>query len=125
MCSTEFGIKNNTEADGLAVSRPSGLVCQLMDEILDGIYTVDDKLLFQMLAMLANTEGIYLEPSALAGMSGPFRYAKDAVVHRAVRKGGLDPFMKQATHIVWATGGSMVPENEMKEYINKGESLIK
>ncbi len=109
----------------MAVSRPSGLVCQLMDEILDGIYTVDDKLLFQMLAMLANTEGIYLEPSALAGMSGPFRYAKDAVVHRAVRKGGLDPFMKQATHIVWATGGSMVPENEMKEYINKGESLIK
>ncbi len=122
---TEFGIENITEADGLAVSRPSGLVCRMMDELLDGIYTVNDDLLFQMLALLAQTENIHLEPSALAGMPGPFRFSKDAVVRRAVRKGGLDPFMKQATHIVWATGGSMVPREEMEQYILKGKKMLK
>ncbi|SDY76801.1 D-serine ammonia-lyase [Tindallia californiensis] len=121
---TDFGIDSQTEADGLAVSRPSGLVCQMMEELLDGVFTVDDALLFKMLAMLSKTEGIQLEPSALAGMPGPFRYAKDAVVHRAVRLGGYDPFMKQATHIVWATGGAMVPEDEMKQYISKGNEML-
>jgi D-serine dehydratase len=28
--------------------------------------------------------------------------------------------MKNATHIMWATGGSMVPTEVMKEYYKKG-----
>lgn len=122
---TDFGIESKTEADGLAVSRPSGLVCRMMDELIEGIYTVEDDLLFKMLALLSQTEKICLEPSALAGMPGPFRFSKDAVVRQAVRKGGMDPFMKQATHIVWATGGSMVPKEEMDGYIMKGEKMLK
>jgi len=32
----------STAADGLAVSRPSGLVCRTMAPLLDGIYTIED-----------------------------------------------------------------------------------
>ena len=29
--------------------------------------------------------------------------------------------MKNATHILWATGGSMVPEAEMRSYYDQGK----
>jgi D-serine dehydratase len=32
--------------------------------------------------------------------------------------------MAQATHLIWATGGSMVPETEMAGYLAKGRQLL-
>ncbi len=109
----DFGIDNKTAADGLAVGRPSAFVGHLLTPFIDGIYTVSDVRLFKLLTCLADSENIYLEPSALAGMPGPFRLSH--------QKGFP---MKNAVHVVWATGGSMVPEKEMQEYYERGKNHI-
>jgi D-serine dehydratase len=110
----DFGLHGKTAADGLAVGRPSELVCQAMAELLDGAFTVRDEALFHLLALLARTEDIRLEPSALAGFAG-----LDCVA-RHEREAGLAP---SAAHIVWATGGNMVPEAEWLGYRAQAERL--
>lgn len=107
----DFGFTNETAADGLAVGRPSGFVGKMMEPILSGCYTVSDGSLFKLLRLLVDEEGIELEPSALAGMMGPVHVTK-AQFQKA--------HWKNATHIVWATGGGMVPEKEMKAYYELG-----
>jgi len=67
----EIGIDNLTAADGLAVGRASGFVGRLIEPFLSGCYTLSDERMYRMLAQLADAEGIFLEPSALAGMYGP------------------------------------------------------
>ena len=113
----DLGIAMNTAADGLAVGRASGFVGRLIEPFLSGCYTLEDRRLFRMLSQLYDTEGIALEPSALAGMYGPVCVEKDPAF--AQYRGNL-----QATHLVWATGGSMVPEEEMLRYICRGKELL-
>ncbi len=110
----DVGLDNRTAADGLAVGRPSGFVGNVMVPLLDGIITVDDKTLFGLLRMLADTERIMAEPSALAGMMGP--------VH-TIRAGRPDAQSADARHLVWSTGGGMVPEDVMKAYYTEGKSI--
>ncbi|MYL62308.1 D-serine ammonia-lyase [Bacillus hwajinpoensis] len=92
----DFGIDNKTAADGLAVGRPSGFVGRVIQPLLEGVYTVTDERMKEMLGWVYETEGIKLEPSALAGMSGP----EATAVGKSSR----------GTHLVWATGGSLVPD---------------
>lgn len=106
----ELGIDNQTAADGLAVGRASGFVGRAMEKLLDGFYTLDDQTMYDMLGWLAQEEGIRLEPSALAGMAGPQRAGVELAGAHA----------SQATHLVWATGGGMVPEDEMARYLSRG-----
>lgn len=105
----DLGIDNLTAADGLAVGRASGFVGRAMERLLDGFYTLSDQSMYDMLGWLAQEEQILLEPSALAGMAGPVRLATAG--HYA---------LDNATHLVWATGGGMVPEEEMAKYLAKG-----
>ncbi|WP_313801958.1 D-serine ammonia-lyase [Cytobacillus sp.] len=112
----DFGLDNQTEADGLAVGRPSGFVGKFLEKEISGIYTVNDDKLFTLLTILADTEGIYLEPSALAGFFGPVQVWKS----QAGGNRQLDAKLKNATHIIWGTGGSMVPADEMKKYYARG-----
>ncbi|QKE73916.1 D-serine ammonia-lyase [Arthrobacter citreus] len=118
----DFGIDNITAADGLAVGRPSGFVGKVMGPHLSGSYTISDEKLYSMLTDLADTENIYLEPSALAGMIGPIKLFKEG--SKYLLKNNLLAKMENSTHIIWGTGGSMVPEKMMKEYYQKG-SLFK
>lgn len=109
VCVQDFGIDNITEADGLAVGRPSSFVGKTMERLLSGAYTIGDDRLYKLLQALADEEQIYLEPSALAGFMGPVYVSK---------KEETD-YLENATHICWATGGSLVPKDIMQEYYNK------
>lgn len=120
----DFGIDNITAADGLAVGRPSGFVGKAMQRLIDGYYTITDDELYALLALLEQQEGVRLEPSALAGVPGIARVlAAEQGEYRA--RAGLTPGrLDRATHLVWATGGSMVPEDEMNAYLKKGRELL-
>ncbi|WP_067867959.1 D-serine ammonia-lyase [Neptuniibacter marinus] len=116
----DIGIDNKTCADGLAVGRASGFVGKFMSPLLSGIYTVEDRELYRLLALLKDEEAIGLEPSALAGAPGVVRLFKQ---HSYLEQHQLVGKMKQATHIIWATGGSMVPEEELQEYYRLGKDV--
>lgn len=112
----DIGIYGMTHADGLAVARPSGLIGRLMDPILSGIFTVQDYKLYDYLRCLDETENKRIEPSSCAAFEGVvslFNYEES--------KKYVDDFLgdtvKNAYHICWATGGSMVPEEDMKEFL--------
>ena len=111
----DLGIHNPTASDGLAVGRASGFVGRAMERLLDGFYTLSDQEMYDLLGLLARDEQIKLEPSALAGMPGPWRVSADGEWQTSH---GLDARrMMQATHLVWATGGGMVPAEEMEKYL--------
>ena len=100
---SDIGLDGKTAADGLAVGRASYLVSELMETMVSGCYTITDEELYPFLAALKDTEGIFIEPSSTASFIGP------ALVNRP------------GTHILWATGGSMVPQEEADSYYNKGK----
>lgn len=100
ICVQDIGLSGLTHADGLAVGRPSGFVGRVMKNILSGIVTVQDKSLYYYMRLLEETEGIFIEPSACAAFEG-MKYAEE-----------------NATHILWSTGGSMVPEEIRNQYRN-------
>ncbi|MBS4174872.1 D-serine ammonia-lyase [Bacillus sp. FJAT-49736] len=117
----DFGLDNHTAADGLAVGKPSSFVGNTIGHMLSGCYTVQDQRLFTLLHDLADAENIYLEPSAAAGIFGPIQIFKKMVGLQYISVQKLQDKMENAYHLVWATGGSMVPDNERKEYYRRGE----
>ncbi|WDY58632.1 D-serine ammonia-lyase [Pseudomonas sp. PSKL.D1] len=119
----DFGISNKTVADGLAVGRPSGFVGRSMQRMLDGYYTVADDELMRLLALLHRSEGIALEPSALAGAPGVHHVLHERQGYQQ-RLGFSQEILANATHLIWATGGGMVPEQEMRSYLSKGAALL-
>jgi len=118
----DFGIDGTTAADGLAVGRASGFVGRAMQRLVDGYLTVSDDTLFRHVAQLDALEGLRLEPSAVAGVPGMVRVLTESQGYRA-RMGFDDAALAQATHLAWATGGSMVPEDEMATYLARGRAL--
>lgn len=114
----DFGIDNVTAADGLAVGRPSGFVGKAMQRLLDGYYTVTDERLYQLLVLAHDLEQVRLEPSALAGMPGMVQVLQ--ATQYLARMGLTAQRMANATHLVWGTGGSMVPDDEYAAYLAKG-----
>ncbi len=116
----DFGLNNVTDADGLAVGSPSGFVGKTLEKMISGVYTVQDKTLYKQLCMVADVLKISLEPSALAGLSGACKLLHTTDGERYVENHALGQHMPKATHIAWATGGSMVPANIMEAYYEKG-----
>ena len=68
--------------------------------------------------VLKHTEDIFLEPSACAAFQGPIRLNQEEVVKEYLKAQNLKEKMDKATHIAWATGGSLVPEEIREEYKN-------
>lgn len=117
----DIGIDNITSADGLAVGRPSGFVGKVVEHIISGCYTVSDENMFRLLKQMKDSEGISLEPSALAGAMGPIKVCGTEEGQQYINKKQID--LSKSTHIIWATGGNMVPEAERKLYYEKAEKL--
>jgi len=115
----EFGIDNMTAADGLAVGRPSGFVGKTLAKDISGVVTIDDKTLYRLLKMLADSENIFLEPSALAGFMGVIKLFETSG-QQYLNNCHLTDHMPNAVHIVWGTGGSMVPKDIMQDFYQKG-----
>lgn len=111
----DIGLSNRTEADGLAVGRPSRFVGTLMESVISGCYTVDDSFLFRSLKGMFETENIFMEPSAHAGVYGPIELMMQGTSY--IEKHGLTDKMENATHIIWSTGGDLVPEELRQQYL--------
>ena len=120
----DFGIDNITSADGLAVGRASGFVGKTLENLVSGCYTVTDENMFRLLYMMAENEHIYLEPSALAGVAGIYRMFSSEEGKTYLRSSDLEGREDSIIHVAWATGGSMVPQDIMKQYCETGKKLI-
>lgn len=117
---TDVGLSGLTEADGLAVSRPSALVSPLMAKMLDGCFTVRDERLYPYLANLGELENLWIEPSACAAFPGPGLVASNIINDEKNYDSIAEAY--DPINIVWATGGSAVPEDIMHEYYRKGKN---
>lgn len=115
----DIGLSGNTQADGLAVSRPSAFVGEVILPFLSGGFTIKDKRLFEYLHLLWEREGIFIEPSACAAIHGPVCMGRSAVMDEYKYDNHLGKYMANATHIIWATGGCLVPDEVREQLLNK------
>lgn len=118
----DVGLTNSTEADGLAVAQASMLVAPLMVERLDAIYTLTDEQLLALYCADQETTRLGVEPSAAAGFAGPLMLSTDDGKAYLGRH-GLSALMAQANHIIWTTGGSLVPADERVSLLAKARGL--
>ena len=118
----ELGLTNRTEADGLAVPRASLPAAELMGPLLSGCFTVRDQTLFEHLARVLETTGERIEPSAAAGFSGPAMLTQSAPGRRWLAAQGLLEHLPQATHLVWTTGGLLVPPGEFERFVRRASA---
>ncbi len=107
----DIGLTNRTEADGLAVAQASMLVAPLMVERLDAIYTLTDDQLLSLLLVDHETIGLGVEPSSASAFAGPLMLSTEPG-KAYLAKHGLTDRVGQATHIMWTTGGSLIPATE-------------
>lgn len=119
----DLGIDNCTAADGLAVGRASGFVGRAMERLLSAFYTLSDEEMYALLGLTHRHQQLALEPSALAGMAGPWRISAETA---QLAKQGIDArALAGATHLVWATGGGMVPQQERDRYLQAALDALK
>ncbi|BEP29288.1 D-serine ammonia-lyase [Helicovermis profundi] len=113
----DIGLTNITLADGLAVGRASGLVSKTLSHSIAGFYTTSDDRLKFLLKEMYKEENIFLEPSALIGLEGPNYIFNSIEGKTLINKFDLTDKMNNSIHIVWATGGSMVPKSERELFL--------
>lgn len=104
----DYGLDNITELDGLAVGSPSDFVAPLAEKLCNGFYTINDEDMFRYLYILDETENIKVEPSAAAGIPGPF---------------ATDNINRDAYHIIWTTGGLFVPDDIYDKMFLRGKLI--
>ena len=116
----DFDIDGITEADGLACASPSGFVTRMDRNIVSGDFTVDDARLYEFMRMLNDTEAIRIEPSSCAAFLGPLQIAKTPAGYNYLNAQGITgERLQNATHICWATGGALVPEDVWEEWFKE------
>ena len=114
------GLRLKTVADGLAVGRASGHAGSMMRNLVSGVYTLDDDSLLCFLQALYRTENLRIEPSAAAGFAGPFFLCCTPPGTGWLNAKRLAERMAAATHLVWTTGGSLLPDAEFEALAARG-----
>ena len=115
----DIGLKNDSVADGLVVGRASPLVGSLIRHLVSGVFTVTDRMLFRFVYWLEKSEGIRIEPSAAAGFAGPLFLMSTQDGADYVSRAGLRDVTANIRHLVWMTGGRLVPESVFEGYIKQ------
>ena len=70
--------------------------------------------------MLSITENIRIEPSSCAAFLGPLQVARTPAGHNSPTVHGITgERLQNATHICWATGGALVPEDVWEEWFKE------
>ena len=123
ICVQDIGLSGKTEADGLAVGRPSKFVGKTIAPMLAGEFTVEDEKLYRFMGALKETEDIFIEPSSCAAFMGPAKICSSKEGKQFLKEHGLEDKMEHAAHIAWATGGRLVPEAVRRQYYEKSRSL--
>ncbi|MEJ8752126.1 D-serine ammonia-lyase [Lagierella sp. ICN-221743] len=114
----DIGLSGLTQADGLAVARPSGFVGKVMDEILSGVFTIDDEYLFEYMKDLYSSENIFIEPSAASTFQGVGRLYNDGEFQSYITE-NIKTKQENIHHILWSTGGSLVPMDIREKLIKR------
>lgn len=107
----DIGLDNQTVADGLAVGRASRFVGKVLRRVVDTVITVSDEEMLRWVRVMYERTGLRLEPSAAAAPA-----AWDAIT----RSGNYS--QRTGFHLLWATGGSLLPEAEFMRYLSQGGS---
>ena len=117
----DVGLDNVTEADGLAVGQASEFVVPLVRPLVSGLFTTRDADLLKDLYRLEESQGLRIEPSAAAGFRGPqWILQSEAGSQYLARRGIVPEQLARATHILWTTGGSLMPEEEYRRFHARG-----
>ena len=119
ICVQDVGLTGMTEADGLAVGRPSGFAGRVIEPLLSGEMTLNDGRLYAYLRDLWACEGIFIEPSACAAFEGVRAAMVSPEFEHYIKANGLEKKMRSAVHLPWATGGRLVPAEERLAYLRK------
>jgi D-serine dehydratase len=112
----DLGIDLKTDADGLAVSRPSRFVGRMMESLVSGCYTLKDAVMYKHLLDMYESVDIEVEPSAAAGCEGPKILLNTAEGREYLRKHSLTGKMDNAIHLIWTTGGLFVPPEQHEQF---------
>lgn len=108
----DFGLSLDTCADGLAVGKASEFVSEVIGPIVSGCITVTDEAMLEYQRKMWELEEQYLEPSACAGFAGLQRIFSGNEMAEYLKNHDLLPYMEGATHLIWGTGGGLVPADE-------------
>ncbi len=119
----EIGLTNSTQADGLAVPTASLLAGSVIGDLVSGCLTVSDDDLFRFVYALFTTEGIAIEPSAAAGIAGPLLLFTRGQASVYLSEHGITDCPDRAVHLVWTTGGRLVPSEQFDAFMIRGKSL--
>jgi len=119
----DIGLSNSTQADGLAVPTASLLSGSVIGDLVSGCLTVDDDDLFRFVYALRTTEGIAIEPSAAAGIAGPISLSTYEQASTYLCERGITDSMDRAVHLVWTTGGRLVPAEQFDTFMRRGKQL--
>ncbi len=121
----DLGLDNKTEADGLAVATASELVAPMMEKLVSGCYTVEDEGLLTWLYLIHKNAEMKVEPSAAVGLAGPSLFLKSPEGQAYIEKHNLQDKVVNSVHVIWLTGGEMLPDEEFEPLRLRGRETVR